>query len=116
MCRDDKRSWLRLAQGTERINEWRGSGLVSDKGPPVGASGLPLLLEPAIPPLLRRLDSLSPLRAQQAGFGDADLVKHDGVEPKYDLLKGKCEADKTRRSTLVLFIPGEARRSAMPGR
>jgi hypothetical protein len=33
VCRDDKRSWLRLAQRTERINEWRRSGLVSDKGP-----------------------------------------------------------------------------------
>jgi hypothetical protein len=36
---------------------------------------------PAIPPLLRRLDSRSPLRAQQAGFGHADLVKHDNMEP-----------------------------------
>ena len=48
---------------------------------------------PAIPPLLRRLDSRSPLRAQQAGFGHADLVKHDRMEPTYDRLEGKCEAD-----------------------
>jgi hypothetical protein len=41
-------------------------------------AGLPLLLE--LLPLLRRLDSRSPLRAQQAGFGHADLVKHDNME------------------------------------